>query len=217
MEYNEVTSAGRQLFARINTVKANDGQGEKLDTKEIAQAEAFGFSMFNLTNNMTETEFVNLYNKIEFKNEQEEKAFKQQERNIHARYINLKYGTELELKEDESIENFEARAKDMASNTSAGKSFGISSENINEQHAKEMENSWKTYEIVTKLPETIEKHRQEYEEFKKAAMEDLKKQREEQIKDLEKTHQEIIDNLDKLEQEYNLQKIKNELNNLTTK
>ena len=217
MEYNEVTSAGRQLFARINTVKANDGQGEKLDANEIAQAKAFGFSMFNLTKDMTEAEFVNMYNQIELKDEQEEIAFKQQERNIHARYINHKYGTELELKEDESIENFEARAKDMASNKAAGKSFGISSENINEQHAKEMEESWKEYEVHTELPDSIEQHIQEYREFKKAAMEDLKKQREEQIKDLEKTHQEIIDNLDKLEQEYNLQKIKNELNNLTTK
>ena len=106
-----------KLFARINTVKAEQGQAEKLDANEITQANAFGFgSLFKLKDNMTEAEFVEEYANIKFNNEQEEKAFEQQERNIHVKYIQLKYGVKTEIQENETIEEFEARAKDEGLN-----------------------------------------------------------------------------------------------------
>ena len=117
MGAGEIVNAGRQLFARINTVKAEKGQAEKLDAQEISQAKAFGFdNLFKLAENMTEEEFVSQYSNVSFNNEQEEKAFEQQERTIHEKYIQLKYGVKTEIQEGESIEQFEARAKDEGLN-----------------------------------------------------------------------------------------------------
>ena len=117
MGAGEIENAGRQLFARINTAKAEKGQNEKLDAKEVAQANALGFgNLFELKDNMTEGEFIAEYGSVKFNNEQEEKAFEQQERNIHVKYIQLKYGVKTEIQDGESIEQFEARAKDEGLN-----------------------------------------------------------------------------------------------------
>ena len=113
----DVQNAARQLFARINTTKAENGQAEKLDEAEVRQARSFGFNnLFNITNNMTEQEFVTQYCNVEFSDAHEEDAFNQQERNIHVKYIQLKYGVKTEIQEGESIEQFEARAKDEGLN-----------------------------------------------------------------------------------------------------
>lgn len=109
MENHDIVNAGRQLFARINTVKAENGQTEKLDEKEIAQAKSFGFSLFNLEQNMNEEQFIKEYAEVKFANEQEEDAFIQQERNIHVKYLQLQYKTTENIMEDETIEDFEAR------------------------------------------------------------------------------------------------------------
>ena len=112
MGAGDIMNAGRQLFERINTVKAEKGQAEKLDANEIAQAKAFGFdSLFKLTNNMTEEEFVAQYSDVKFNNQAEEDAFMQKERDIHVKYIQLKYGIETEIQPFETIEKFEARAR----------------------------------------------------------------------------------------------------------
>jgi len=116
MGASDIINAGRQLFARINTVKAENGQAEKLDANEIAQAKAFGFSLFNLTNDMTEEEFVVQYSGVKFNNQAEEDAFEQQERNIHVKFIQLKYGVKTEIQDNETIEEFEERAKDEGLN-----------------------------------------------------------------------------------------------------
>lgn len=177
MEYNEVISAGRQLFARINTVTSDNGGKEKLDAGEIAKAKELGFSMFNLTEGMTEADFILEYTNPDLHTSKEqEEQFAQQERNIHVKYINLKYGVNLEPQEGESIEQFEARAKDESLNREIDKivdkyGFGLNENPVNERHAEKMEESWKEYEVQSGIPDPVKQQREPTEETDSPATE----------------------------------------------
>jgi len=105
---------GNHLFNLLNTNKTLENGKQILDAKEVEQAKNWGFSLFNLKENMTFKEFEVAYQS--YVDEHDDLTeLNNQEYKIHVKNLQLKYGTDLEPEEGESIEDFEARL---------GKEFG---------------------------------------------------------------------------------------------
>ena len=105
MGLNNVTNNAKALFARINTTHSSDNTNETLDNKEIEKAKEFGLSIFNLTEGMTEDDFIRQYEANQLKTND------LQERSIHVKYLQLQYGSELEPSGFESLKDYENRLK----------------------------------------------------------------------------------------------------------
>ncbi len=114
MGANDVQAKVFALFDRINTTRVSDkdwnaGKDEVLDSQEIEKAEQMGFSLFELKENMTKEQFEIAYYEAEDKCSLEE--FEQKTNQVHVRYLQVQYGSSEELKEGETIEQFETRLK----------------------------------------------------------------------------------------------------------
>ena len=104
-----INNAG-DMFARFNKdTKANEKNHQILDSNEIARAKQSGFDFFELKENITDTEFMDLYDDYAAKQNQVE--FAQKERNIHVKYLQLQYGTDEPIGEDENLGDYEERLK----------------------------------------------------------------------------------------------------------
>ena len=122
-QFTFATNAAHKLFDRININKLSQeekaqGKSDVLDCKEVATAKSFKFelfNLFNLTEGMTEAEFIAEYCKVYDENVH----ILQQTNDIHVKYLQLKYWTKEMPKEGETIEAFEKRISINAPNVKA--------------------------------------------------------------------------------------------------
>ena len=122
-QFTFATNAAHRLFDRININKLSQeekaqGKSDVLDCKEVATAKSFKFELFNifnLTEGMTEAEFITEYRRVYDENVH----ILQQTNDIHVKYLQLKYGTKEMPKEGETIEAFETRISTNTPNSKA--------------------------------------------------------------------------------------------------
>ena len=114
-----IQNDGARFFASLNTNKLSEddvkaGKKEVLDNKEIAKAKLMGFSMFELKENMTIEDFTRAYCDVMENAEDGGTTLMKQEKDVKAKYLQLKYGSKSEIQEDEDLDTFEARLKQEA-------------------------------------------------------------------------------------------------------
>ena len=108
---------GANLFNWLNTNKdkVDDSYHQMLDQEEVKQAEEWGFSLFQLKENMTYSDFEDAFKGyLESLPDGDLAELDKQEYNIHVKYIQFRYGSKLEPEEGEDIETFEARVETEA-------------------------------------------------------------------------------------------------------
>ena len=106
-----VIKAGMDLFDRINS-NYGDGSGtEVLDAAEIEKAKLAGLKLFELKPNMTEDDFWNAYLDATPLDDDVSgmDAFKQKLTDFHVKFIQLKYGVNEPIQQNETINDYEVR------------------------------------------------------------------------------------------------------------
>lgn len=108
------------MFNRFNTNYATDGKGkEVLDANEIAKAKQAGFDFFELKENMTKDEFLELYQNYETGlNEAETAEYEQKQKAVHVKYLQIQYATNEPIRDGEDISHYEERLKTCANQNS---------------------------------------------------------------------------------------------------
>ena len=106
------------MFNRFNTNYNIDGKGnEILDANEVAKAKQAGFDFFELKENMTQDEFLDLYQDYEVNlKESDEAAYEQKQRDVHVKFLQIQYGTDEPIYDGETLIHYEARLKNNTSN-----------------------------------------------------------------------------------------------------
>lgn len=106
--------AGHKLFERINTTHLSSNEGlngkaEVLDRQEILKAKQMGFSLFDLKEGMNANEFATAYEAAIENTPDNGVNIEKQTKELHIKYLQLKYATNEKPKENETIEQFEQR------------------------------------------------------------------------------------------------------------
>lgn len=106
------------MFNRFNTNLAVDGKSnEVLDANEVAKAKQAGFDFFELKENMTQDEFLELYQDYEINlKEADETAYEQKKRDVHAKFLQIQYGTDMQIKDGENLNDYETRLNSSVNN-----------------------------------------------------------------------------------------------------
>lgn len=99
------------LFNRLNVKKQADNSAEVLDSSEISKAKQWGFNLFEITENMKENDFIDKYFEVAPFDDDTVgmKQFEQKVNDIHVKYLQIQYNTSEEIKEGETIEEYEQR------------------------------------------------------------------------------------------------------------